>query len=62
MNRPHLDLPSAPRSRGRSGSLVLKEVGNKSQEEVLDRSAYVNINANWVNVKGHSSRTLAPPS
>lgn len=39
--------------RGRSGSLVkVEEVGDRSVEEVLDRSAYVNINANWVNAKG----------
>jgi hypothetical protein len=38
--------------RTRSPSIVLKEVSDKSHEEALDRSAYVNINANWVNVKG----------
>ena len=41
------------KSRGRSGSIVkVEEVGDKSTEEILDRSAYVNINANWVNAKG----------
>ena len=39
--------------RERSGSLVkVEEVGNKSQEEVLDQNVYVNINAEWVNSKG----------
>ncbi|KAF8897861.1 Orm1 type endoplasmic reticulum protein [Infundibulicybe gibba] len=65
MNRPTtiklpvLDLTSASpkkasiRGRGRSGSIVkVEEVGDRSVEEVLDRSAYVNINANWVNAKG----------
>ncbi|EGO27736.1 hypothetical protein SERLADRAFT_383156, partial [Serpula lacrymans var. lacrymans S7.9] len=37
------------KGRGRSGSIVkVEEIGGRS-EEVLDRSAYVNINANWVN-------------
>lgn len=41
------------KSRGRSGSIVkVEEVGDKNAEETLDRSAYVNINANWVNAKG----------
>ncbi|TDL29672.1 Orm1 type endoplasmic reticulum protein [Rickenella mellea] len=41
------------RGRGRSGSLIkVEEVGTQSQEEVLDQSAYVNINAEWVNRKG----------
>lgn len=41
------------RTRGRSGSLVkVEQVGDRSVEEVLDRGAYVNINANWVNAKG----------
>jgi hypothetical protein len=55
---PALDLSSANtsaslRTRGRSGSIVkVEEVGDRSVEEVLDRSAYVNINADWVNAKG----------
>lgn len=66
MNRPtSIKLPSLPtgiastqdssnmKSRGRSGSIVkVEEVGDNTLEEVLDRSAYVNINANWVNAKG----------
>lgn len=45
--------PSSGRGRGRSNSIVkVEEVGNRSTDEVLDRSAYVNINADWVNAKG----------
>jgi hypothetical protein len=57
---PLLDLSSpkttsTARGRGRSNSIVkVEEVGNRSTEEVLDRSAYVNINADWVNAKGSS--------
>jgi hypothetical protein len=41
------------KSRGRSGSIVkIEEVGDHSIEEALDQSAYVNINASWVNAKG----------
>jgi len=41
------------RGRPRSASIVkVEEVGHDSLEEVLDRSAYVNINADWVNAKG----------
>lgn len=64
---PALDLSSlsAPvasplRSRGRSASIVkVEEVGDRSLEEILDRSAYVNINANWVNAKGILSHSGA---
>ena len=55
---PLLDLsnptvPSSARGRGRSNSMVkVEEVGNRSTEEATDRSAYVNINADWVNAKG----------
>ncbi|KAF7352389.1 Protein ORM1 [Mycena venus] len=62
MNRPTaIKLPalgidvSGPRARTRprSGSIVkVEQVGDGSLEEVLDRSAYVNINADWVNAKG----------
>ncbi|KII95267.1 hypothetical protein PLICRDRAFT_98545 [Plicaturopsis crispa FD-325 SS-3] len=39
--------------RGRSGSIVkVEEVGERSQDEILDRSAYSNMNADWVNAKG----------
>ncbi|KAF8326415.1 ORMDL family-domain-containing protein [Amanita rubescens] len=48
---PSLKLSS--RSRPRSASIVkVEEVGDHSVEEVLDRSAYANINADWVNAKG----------
>jgi hypothetical protein len=30
----------------------VEEVGDRSVEEIIDRSAYVNINADWVNAKG----------
>ena len=44
---------SAVKTRGRSGSIVkVEQVGDRSTEEALDRSAYVNINADWVNAKG----------
>lgn len=46
-------IPSSARGRPRSNSIVkVEEVGNRSTEEVLDRSAFVNINADWVNAKG----------
>lgn len=66
---PLLDLSSPPkaaplRARGRSGSIVkVEQVGDRSVEEILDRSAYVNINADWVNAKGTLplfSRCLIP--
>lgn len=57
---PELDISKATkatssplRTRNRSASIVkVEEVGDRSVEEVLDRSAYVNINADWVNAKG----------
>ncbi|KAJ7098717.1 Orm1 type endoplasmic reticulum protein [Mycena belliarum] len=62
MNRPTtiklpalgINVSAAPlRTRGRSGSIVkVEQIGDGSVEEVLDRSAYVNINADWVNAKG----------
>ncbi|KAF9236225.1 ORMDL family-domain-containing protein [Melanogaster broomeanus] len=52
---PPLTLPHPDekwQGRKRSGSLVkVEEIGGRV-EELLDRSAYVNINANWVNAKG----------
>jgi hypothetical protein len=43
--------------RRRSNSIVkVEEVGDRSVEEVLDRSAFVNINADWVNAKGTLDR------
>jgi hypothetical protein len=60
MNRPSsINISSvaathgAMRSRARSGSIVkIEQVGDHSIEETLDQSAYVNINASWVNAKG----------
>ena len=56
---PALNISPPPRgfrtvkTRGRSGSIVkVEQVGDRSTEEALDRSAYVNINADWVNAKG----------
>lgn len=54
---PALDLSksvSSPlRPRPRSASIVkVEEVGDRSVDEFLDRSAYANINADWVNAKG----------
>lgn len=44
---------SAIRTRGRSGSIVKVEtVGDQYSEQILDRSAYPNVNASWVNAKG----------
>ena len=57
---PALDLSfpattTSVRGRGRSSSIVkVEEVGDRSVEEVLDRSAYLNANADWVNAKGQS--------
>jgi hypothetical protein len=57
---PALDLSSVKstpplRARARSSSIVkVEEVGDRSIDEVLDRGAYVNINADWVNAKGTS--------
>jgi len=63
MNRPpSINLPPISsvaathanmRPRGRSGSIVkIEQVGDHSIEETLDQSAYLNINASWVNAKG----------
>ncbi|KAG7447528.1 Orm1 type endoplasmic reticulum protein [Guyanagaster necrorhizus] len=52
---PTLDLSKPPllRGRGRSGSIVkVEQVGDRSAEDALDQSLFVNINANWVNAKG----------
>lgn len=57
---PTLDLsstlsPTTLRTRSRSSSLMkVEQVGDCSVEEIVDRSAYVNINADWVNAKGGS--------
>ncbi|KAK0206949.1 Orm1 type endoplasmic reticulum protein [Desarmillaria ectypa] len=48
-----LSKPSPLRVRGRSGSIVkVEQVGDRSAEDTLDQSLFVNINANWVNAKG----------
>lgn len=47
-----VSVPADIKGRRRSGSIVkVEEVGGRT-EELLDRSAYLNINANWVNAKG----------
>jgi hypothetical protein len=55
INLSNLTLPHPTESlkgRKRSSSLLkVEEVGGRV-EQFLDRSAYVNINANWVNAKG----------
>lgn len=58
---PALDLTAAKvasplRGRGRSGSIVKVEEVSDRFVDNLDRGAYVNINANWVNAKGQSAR------
>jgi hypothetical protein len=46
-------LNAAMKGRARSSSIVkVEEIGDRSVEEVLDRSASVNLNADWVNAKG----------
>ena len=41
------------RTRTRSGSLLkVEQVGEGSAEQDLDQNLYVNINADWVNMKG----------
>lgn len=56
---PTLSLPAESvkqtkqRTRTRSGSLLkVEEVGEGSAEQDLDQNLYVNINADWVNMKG----------
>ena len=45
--------------RVRSNSIVkVEEVGDTSQEDVLDQSMYANINAEWVNRKGRSDPSI----
>lgn len=38
--------------------MKVEEVGERSQEEVLDQSVYANINAEWVNRKGESDARM----
>ncbi|KAI0065772.1 Orm1 type endoplasmic reticulum protein [Artomyces pyxidatus] len=64
LNPPNIKLPglsihtsgsgsaSHASRRGRSGSLLKVEKVDSSTEEVLDQSAYANLNAEWVNRKG----------
>jgi len=48
-----LDVPQSVRARTRSSSIVkVEEVKDRSAEDDLDRNAYLNINADWVNAKG----------
>jgi hypothetical protein len=42
--------------RGRSNSFLKVEHVDSSNEEALDQAAYANINAEWVNRKGGSSK------
>ncbi|KAF9782195.1 Orm1 type endoplasmic reticulum protein [Thelephora terrestris] len=56
---PTLSLPekstnqTQQRTRTRSGSLLkVEQVGEGSAEQDLDQNLYVNINADWVNMKG----------
>lgn len=56
---PTLHLPeksmqhTQQRTRTRSGSLLkVEQVGEGSAEQDLDQNLYVNINADWVNMKG----------
>lgn len=46
-------LSAGLKSRARSASIVkVEHVGDRSVEEFVDRAAYSNINADWVNAKG----------
>lgn len=66
---PTLSLPeqtgeqTKQRTRTRSGSLLkVEQVGEGSAEQDLDQNLYVNINADWVNMKGeHDSRSRSLP-
>ena len=65
---PILPLPekstneSKQRTRTRSGSLLkVEQVGEASAERDLDQNLYVNINADWVNMKGGQIHPLSPP-
>ena len=65
---PILSLPGKPatqpkhRQRTRSGSLLkVEQVGEGSAERDLDQNLYVNINANWVNMKGGHDSVQLPP-
>ena len=67
MGTPTLSLPEKSttqpkqRQRTRSGSLLkVEQVGEGSAEQDLDRNLYVNINADWVNMKGGHGPVLCP--
>ena len=64
---PTLSLPEKSttrtkhRPRTRSGSLLkVEQVGEGSAEQDLDQNLYVNINADWVNMKGQHTPFTAP--
>jgi len=64
---PTLSLPEkfttqpTHRQRTRSGSLLkVEQVGGGSAEQDLDQNLYVNINADWVNVKGGHGSVRCP--
>jgi hypothetical protein len=64
---PILPLPekstngSKQRTRTRSGSLLkVEQVGEASAERDLDQNLYVNINADWVNMKGGHNTPAVP--
>ena len=68
LNPPNIKLPglslhppsnnnnTANQRRGRSNSFLKVEHVDSSNEEALDQAAYANINAEWVNRKGGSSK------
>ena len=64
---PTLSLPekstaqATHRQRTRSGSLLkVEQVGEGSAEQDLDQNLYVNINADWVNMKGEHILSTVP--
>lgn len=65
---PTLSLPDkhvkrTKRTRTRSGSLLkVEEVGEGSAEQDMDQNLYVNINADWVNMKGEHDPPFTVPS
>src|SRR5260221_6156436 len=66
LNPPSIKLPGLSihppthQRRGRSNSFLKVEHVDSSNEEALDQAAYVNINAEWVNRKGGSSKPQQP--
>lgn len=60
---PTSSLPEKPttqiKQRARSGSLLkVEQVGEGSAERDLDQNLYVNINADWVNMKGRHTPSV----